>query len=296
MHCFFLNVEMRKLIIGVCLLGLMNSCEGGRKKIAPFEKLTEEIDSQAVVRDTTEALWAVEEEAMVPATADESFVDFFYNFTSSDKLQLSRIVFPLPYYTMNEKRYIEKDQWEYDSLFSLQDAYTVLFDREEDMEMEKDTSMTSVKVEWIYLKQGKLKRYYFERLEGVWKLEAIDFADIVREEKTDQEDFFEFYERFVNDSVFQLSRLHEPLKFVTADPEDEFQILETTLEAGQWFAFQPALPRENLTNIIYGQNKSLHTDVKIIELKGLGNGFSNTLYFKRRNGVWKLTQFEDLSD
>ena len=39
---------------------------------------------------------------------------------------------------------------------------------------------------------------------------------------------FEFYERFANDSVFQLSRLHEPLKFVTADPEDEFQILETT--------------------------------------------------------------------
>lgn len=48
-----------------------------------------------------------------------------------------------------------------------------------------------------------------------------------------------FYERFSRDSLFQQERLHEPLYFVTADPEDEFQILETTLEPGQWFAFRP---------------------------------------------------------
>ena len=111
-----------------------------------------------------------------------------------------------------------------------------------------------------------------------------------------REDFFEFYERFANDSVFQLSRLHEPLKFVTADPEDEFQILETTLEAGQWFAFQPVLPRENLTNVNYGQNENVHSNTKVIEMKGFGNGFNNTLYFERRHGLWKLMQFEDLSD
>ena len=163
------------------------------------------------------------------------------------------------------------------------------------MEMEKYTGLTSVKIEWIYLKKGKIKRYYFERLKGLWKLEAIDFADMPRED-TGKEDFFEFYERFANDSVFQLSRLHEPLKFVTADPEDEFQILETTLEAGQWFAFQPVLPRENLTNVNYGQNENVHSNTKVIEMKGFGNGFNNTLYFERRHGLWKLMQFEDLSD
>ena len=115
-------------------------------------------------------------------------------------------------------------------------------------------------------------------------------------EDTGKEDFFEFYERFANDSVFQLSRLHEPLKFVTADPEDEFQILETTLEAGQWFAFQPVLPRENLTNVNYGQNENVHSNTKVIEMKGFGKGFNNTLYFERRHGLWKLMQFEDLSD
>jgi len=275
---------------------LISSCGGGKKKMDPFETLTEEIDSLTAPPDTTEAMAAVEEEPMVPATADESFADFFYNFASDEKLQLSRIVFPLPYYTMEKKEHIEKEQWKHDPLFSRQDAYTVLFDKAEDMEMEKDTGLTSVKIEWIYLKKGKIKRYYFERLKGLWKLEAIDFADMPRED-TGKEDFFEFYERFANDSVFQLSRLHEPLKFVTADPEDEFQILETTLEAGQWFAFQPVvLPRENLTNVNYGQNENVHSNTKVIEMKGFGNGFNNTLYFERRHGLWKLMQFEDLSD
>lgn len=70
---------MKKLIIGVCLLVLISSCGGGKKKIDPFEMLTEEIDSLAAVPDTVEVMEVVEEEPMVPATADESFADFIYN-------------------------------------------------------------------------------------------------------------------------------------------------------------------------------------------------------------------------
>lgn len=275
---------------------LVNSCEGGKKKKASFETITEEADSLAAASDTTGLEAVVEEESMVPATADESFADFFYNFASDEKLQLSRIVFPLPYYTTDSKMHIEKADWKHDPLFSREESYTVIFDNPEDMEREKDTTMTSVKVEWIYLKESKIKRYYFERLKGLWKLEAIDYADMPKEEDG-REDFYEFYDRFANDSVFQLSRLHEPLKFVTADPEDEFQILETTLEPGQWLAFQPVLPRERLTNVNYGQNgNDLQSNTKVIEMKGFGNGFNNTLYFERRRGLWKLMQFEDLSD
>ena len=124
---------------------------------------------------------------------------------------------------------------------------------------------------------------------------AIDFADMPENEDS-KESFYEFYEHFANDSLFQQTRLHNPLKFVTVDPDDEFQIIETTLEAGQWFAFQPVLPREFLTNVNYGQNENSKSNTKVIEIKGFGNGFNNTLYFERRNGLWKLVQFEDLSD
>jgi hypothetical protein len=46
----------------------------------PFETLTEEIDSLTATPDTTEAMAAVEEEPMVPATADESFCRLFLQF------------------------------------------------------------------------------------------------------------------------------------------------------------------------------------------------------------------------
>ena len=52
---------MKKLIIGVCLLVLISSCGGGKKKIDPFEMLTEEIDSLAAVPDTVEVMEVVEE-------------------------------------------------------------------------------------------------------------------------------------------------------------------------------------------------------------------------------------------
>ena len=197
---------------------------------------------------------------MVPATADESFADFIYNFAIDEKLQVSRIVFPLPYYTMDKKEHIEKKDWKHDPLFSQLDSYTVLFDKAVDMEAEKDTTATSVKIEWIYLKTNKIKRYYFERLKGLWKLEAIDFADMPENEDS-KESFYEFYEHFANDSPFQ-----------------------------------PVLPREFLTNVNYGQNENSKSNTKVIEIKGFGNGFNNTLYFERRNGLWKLVQFEDLSD
>lgn len=284
---------MKKLVIAICLLGGMLSCVGGKKN-ADTQEDALPIDTIAFVVDTL-ALEEVEEEPVVPASADESFADFLYNFALDEKLQLRRILFPLPYYTDNRKDSILKENWKHDPLFSQQEFYTMLYDHLDDAELEKDTASTSVRIEWIDLKERKLKRYYFERLYGWWKLEAIDDASMPKEE-TGQEDFYEFYERFANDSLFQAERVADPLPFVAPDPEDEFQILETTIEKEQWFAFQPKLPGEFLTNVNYGQRLDRNSRTRIIELRGFGNGFCNTLYFRCRNGEWKLTRFEDLSN
>ena len=285
---------MKKLVIAICLLGGMLSCVGGKKHTDAQEALTESIDSMEMVADTL-MMEEVEEEPEVPASADESFADFLYHFALDERLQLRRILFPLPYYTDNRKDSIMKEEWKHDPLFSQQEFYTMLYDHLDDAELEKDTASTSVRIEWIDLTSRKLKRYYFERLYGWWKLEAIDDASMPKEE-TGQEDFYEFYVRFANDSLFQAERVVDPLPFVAPDPEDDFQILETTIEKEQWFAFQPKLPREVLTNINYGQRLLASSRTRVIELRGFGNGFSNTLYFRCRNGIWKLTRFEDLSN
>ena len=284
---------MKKLVIAICLLGGMLSCVGGKKN-ADTQEDALPVDTMAFMADTLE-LEEVEEEPIVPASADESFADFLYNFALDEKLQLRRILFPLPYYTDSRKDSILKEDWKHDPLFSQQEFYTMLYDHLDDAELEKDTASTSVRIEWIDLKGRKLKRYYFERLYGWWKLEAIDDATMPKEENG-QEDFYEFYERFANDSLFQAERVVDPLPFVAPDPDDDFNILETTIQKEQWFAFQPKLPGEFLTNVNYGQRLDGNSRTRVIELRGFGNGFSNTLYFRCRNGEWKLTRFEDLSN
>jgi hypothetical protein len=284
---------MKKLVIAICLLGGMLSCVGGKKN-ADTQEDALPVDTMAFMADTLE-VEEVEEEPIVPASADESFADFLYNFALDEKLQLRRILFPLPYYTDSRKDSILKEDWKHDPLFSQQEFYTMLYDHLDDAELEKDTASTSVRIEWIDLKGRKLKRYYFERLYGWWKLEAIDDATMPKEENG-QEDFYEFYERFANDSLFQAERVVDPLPFVAPDPDDDFNILETTIQKEQWFAFQPKLPGEFLTNVNYGQRLDGNSRTRVIELRGFGNGFCNTLYFRCRNGEWKLTRFEDLSN
>jgi hypothetical protein len=285
---------MKKLIVAICLLGCLASCGGGKKQADDQNVLTEAVDSMEIMADS---LWVeeVEEEPVVPVSADESFADFLYNFATNERLQLRHILFPLPYYMDNRKDSIAKEDWVHDPLFSQQEFYTMLYDSLDDAELEKDTASTSVRIEWIDLKQNKMKRYYFERLYGWWKLEAIDDATMPKEDNG-QEDFYEFYERFVNDSLFQAERVADPLPFVAPDPEDDFEILETTIQKEQWFTFQPKLPNEFLTNINYGQRLNRDSRTRVIELRGFGNGFSNTLYFRCRNGEWRLTKFEDLSN
>jgi len=211
---------------------------------------------------------------------------------SDDVLQRQRVKFPLPYYNGDKKANIEERNWKHDNLFTKQHYYTLLFDKEEDMDLVGDTSLTSVQVEWIFVKTRMMKKYYFERIKGAWILEAINLRPIERDEN---EDFVEFFGHFATDSLFQSQRVREPLAFVTTDPDDDFSVLETTLDLNQWFAFKPALPAERLSNINYGQRNDDGSPTKILALKGIGNGFSNILYFRRKAGEWELYKFEDVS-
>ena len=287
--------EMRILIVLIVLFGCMCACGGGKNKSETTEAVVVEVDSTITMEDSVSDDEWIDEEPELPEKADESFDDFLYNFLVDSQLQITRIAFPLPYYTDNHKDSITDETWEYDPIFSGLESYAVLFDRQSDMELEKDTSQVSIKIDRRDMKSHRLKRYYFERIKGEWMLEAIDDA-VIPSADSESEDFFSFYERFVNDSLFQTERVVDPLPFVTIDPDDEFHVLETTLEKGQWFAFQPTLSKDVLAHIYYGQRLSENSSTRIMEFKGVGNGFYNVLYFQRRNGLWKLIKFEDLGD
>lgn len=289
---------MKNILLGYVFLLMVVSCVGQRKRSGSLSDGQEaepaQSDSVPISDEGLSDTLIVVDEA-VPTTADASFIDFLYYFTSDEEFQHSRILFPLSIYGDTAVTRLASDEWFFDPMFDPDQLYTVIFDNERDLKLENDTSATSVQTDWIYLQDYHIRRYYFELLDARWYLEAINNENMTRE-RHEAEDFYDFYHRFVSDSIFQSERLSEPLLFSTVDPEDEFSVLETTLEKGQWFAFRPPMPAGKLTNIRYGQKETEESNTKIVEFKGLGNGLSNTLYFRRVHGKWKLYKFEDLGD
>ena len=281
---------MKKLLLGFLLLAFLISCGNKKAKMDPFATIAEMVDSAGYKADTLQEAEVKEEPK--PMVADELFDDFIFNYASDDALQRQRTVFPLPYYDRDTPLKIEADFWKHDYLFTKQNYYTLLFDKEEDMDMVGDTTLTSVQVEWIFLKTRMVKRYYFERKRGMWMLEAINLREM---EKGENEDFVEFYTRFVTDSVYQSKHISHPLQFITIDPDDEFSILETTLDVDQWYAFRPVMPADRLSNINYGQKNEDLSDTKILKVNGIGNGYSNIFYFRKRGKGWELYKYEDTS-
>lgn len=281
---------MKKIILGFCCFAFLLSCEGRKAKITPFSAVTQMVDSATKEADT---LLIIEpEEKPLPPEADELFDDFIFNYASDQDLQRERTVFPLPYYKIDTPLKIEQEHWRHDTLFANESYYTLLFDKEKDMDLVGDTTLKSVQVEWIYLKTRMVKRYYFERIKGRWMLEAINLRHL---EKDDNVDFVAFYTKFVTDSVYQSNHIHNPLQFITIDPDDDFSILETQLDLNQWYAFRPVMPADKLSNISYGQRNADKSSTKILKVNGIGNGFSNVFYFRKRNGDWELYKYEDTS-
>lgn len=281
---------MEKLLLGFLLFFFLVSCGNKKVKRDPFAAISEMVDSASHKVDTLKQAEVIAEPK--PMEADELFDDFIFNYALDDALQRQRTIFPLPYYNVNTSSKIEERFWKHDYLFTKDSYYTLLFDREEDMDMVGDTTLNSVQVEWLFLKRRMMKKYYFERKKGMWMLEAINLRQI---RSGENEDFVSFYARFATDSLYQSRHVSDPLQFVTIDPDDEFSILETTLSKNQWYAFGPMLPANKLSNINYGQRNEDDSNSKILKVNGIGNGFSNIFYFRKRGGQWELYKYEDTS-
>lgn len=284
-------LDMRKLIWGLSVFVLLFSCKNPKANIDSFSAITAMVDSIGVREG--ESLGEVPvEEAPQPVGADELFDDFVFNYATDSLFQRQRTIFPLPYYNVDTPLKIEKKYWKHDPLFAGQTFYTLLFDSEDDMDLVGDTTLSSVQVEWIFLKTRMVKRYYFERAKGMWMLEAINLRKM-EEDKEGDPSFVSFYARFVVDSLYQREHISQPLQFITIDPDDEFSILETTLDVDQWYVFRPTLPADRLSNINYGQKNEDSSSTKILKVNGLSNGYSNIFYFRKRKGEWELYKYED---
>lgn len=239
-------------------------------------------DTQAM--DSTEKLI---EETPMPKAADELFDDFVFNFAANRKLQLSRVHFPLPVYR-NEKvvKTIDKKHWKMEHFFMRQDYYTLIFDNQKQMNLVKDTTIDHVVVEKVFYRKKTVQQFLFNRINGQWMMTSINYKPMYSNKNAS---FLKFYGKFATDSAFQAEHLHNPVKFVGPDPDDDFSTMTGDIEPETWPAFAPKLPSSMIYNIIYGQ-KYNESNQKIFVIRGIANGLETELTFKRIGGKWMLTK------
>lgn len=239
-------------------------------------------DTQAV--DSTEKLI---EETPMPKAADELFDDFVFNFAANRKLQMKRVHFPLPVYH-NDKlvKSIGKRAWKMEHFFMHQDYYTLIFDNQKQMNLVKDTAIDHVVIEKVFYAKKTVQQFLFNRINGEWMMTSINYKPMYTNMNAS---FLKFYGHFATDSAFQAKHLHNPVKFVGPDPDDDFSTMSGDIEPETWPAFAPQLPHGMIYNIIYGQ-KYAESNQKIFVIRGIANGMETILTFKRVHGKWMLTK------
>lgn len=242
------------------------------------------LQKDTVASDTMDKLIS---ETPMPKAADELFDDFFFNFAANKKLQHKRIKFPLLVERMDSVSHINASQWQTDHFFMHQDFYTLIFDNFKQMKLAKNTGVSHVIVEKLYLKKHYFKQYVFDRINGQWMMTAIKYSGL---SKNRNASFLNFYARFTSDPDYQLSRINDPLDFSCPNPDDEFSNMDGFLAPEQWLSFAPELPGDVIYNILYEEKERIEGGQKILVIRGISNGQEMQLTFRVKDGGWKLVK------
>lgn len=284
---------MMKKIENLFLLVLLLAACDSKKADNPNGVNQTDAADTLYLSDSDSDLSAEISDGLANKNVDEFFGDFIFTFIQDRNLQKERVRFPLKYVKQTGGKQvtsvIEKNSWKHDNIFVSPEYYTVLFNNEDEMELENSTETKVVDIEKINLKKDFIKVFHFEKIKGLWMLCQESERPL---KGSPLADFLDFYEKFASDSLMQRQAIEDPLRFVTADPENDFGTIEGTLSVDQWFAFKPVLPETEITNIRYGQTYK-NTNHIVFVKRGISNGMLDVLTFTKKNGHWKFVSYEN---
>lgn len=277
------------LLLGLMSLTFIAGCNGDKKSqatdvsdIETTDTLTTDTIAEEEPADSVENIIAA---TPMPKAADELFDDFFFNFIANQKLQMERVAFPLPVNNGGQRKQVAEKEWKMEQFFMQQGFYTLIFDNEKQMELVKDTTVDHVVVEKVFLDQKRVEQFIFNREEGLWKMTEINHQPIL---KNTNAAFFNFYDKFSKDSVYQVQSLNEPVKTVIPDPDDDFSMIEGEFYPEQWEDFKPEiLPKDFIYNIQYG-SEGKGGAKKIFVIRGISNSLEIEMEFLLKGGEWRL--------
>jgi hypothetical protein len=217
------------------------------------------------------------------------FDDFLFNFASNKRLQMERVKFPIIVSSEAKADTLDRKEWQMEHFFMHHGEYTLIFDSEAQMESVSDTSVNHAIVEKIFLDQGFVCQYQFDRKNGRWMLDRMNKQTMSHNPNAS---FLSFYRRFATDSVFRQQSLAQEIAFSGPDPDNDFEQMEGVITPDFWDAFAPELPHGTIYNIVYGHPHT-HSNVKIFLLRGIANGMEVALTFRREHNEWKLTKLSE---
>lgn len=281
---------MRKNV-WVCMLlaVVLVSCDWKKSASVPGYDDRLLVDSLVNVPDSLMFSPESGEEEGFPESSNELFDDFIFEFSRLEKVQYRRVEFPFPSVADGDTVWIDKKQWTYEPLFNHQDYYTIFYCNEKQMELDECTDLNQVDVEQIDLDRRTFKVWRFEKRTGKWFLTGVALRPF---NASPLDRFMDFYRGFATDSVFQVQHIADPLRYLTTDPEDDFNTIEGTLDHEQWEAFKPQLPSGVIFNIRYGQEYDCPRHMIMVKA-GISNGMIDILTFKKKGSEWKMVSYEN---
>lgn len=278
-----------KKILGTsaaCACMLLSCTDPKMTNAFATEEEAEEDSAEVFVGDTLHLF----EEEEPPEAADMLFSDFFFNFIDDARFQMERVAFPLPYKKGDEVEHLTRDEWKASNHFLDNDYYYVVYEREADLELQKDTTVHNVGVEWYHLADGYVEKCYFNRVKGKWML-----TDIINKSISDTPNagFMEFYTHFVTDTVFQRESVADPLRLVIRSNDVEGETEEKLVSPDEWMSMRTDFPLEDklFVNMNYGQT-CISQNSKKLMLEGISNGEQTKFHFTKNGDEWKLVDVE----
>ena len=226
--------------------------------------------------------------------ATEVFGDFIFAFTHNTRFQAERIRFPLPVTDTEGEESVIRSGRQFRSEFRLpgNDYYTLLLGDINQMSVfQNDTALSEVSFQCVNLQKLSMVNYDFRRTDGRWYLTHRHHGPLSAE----QMDFFHFYQRFVTDTLFQEESLAPQLSITIPEDEEDEQDeeeVEGTIDRSQWPVFRPGMPRDEFVNIYFGQTYPDPHTVHLLQC-GISNGLLDIFTFRREEGRWRLTSYEN---
>ena len=257
---------MRKLLLFLFVSIVLFACQTHQGDIGDDQ----EKDSVLVDSTDLEEL-DLYEEVVIPESADQLFDDFFYTFINDVSFQKERT-----------DKGVEFDATQRGSA---ENAFVVVYERDEDLVLQKDTTLDRVGVELINWNDDGVRKYIFNRVSGKWRLTEVKEDEM---NNSPNASFYVFLKDFLTDSLYCRESIKFPLELQIYSYEDE-EIIDTSLDWEDWKALCSELPdmRQAMLNVDYGQTL-ISQNRKAIQLKSLNNNTSIIFYFVFNDNRWQL--------